>query len=100
MPMEVVAIALPFWSKAKMEDAVPFTRFDPMVVEETTLPVWSVVRSALVSEVRYVFPELEKSDVDAWLRLVIALNVVEAENTLLPEKVLLLERSVEEAAPM
>ena len=95
-----VATAFPDASKAKSDEAAPFSKFQPIVVVAPTFPVASVESNELVSEVRYVFPELEKSDVDAWLRLVIALNVVEAENTLLPEKVLLLERSVELAAPI
>ena len=40
-------------------------RFVPIVVVETTFPVLSVARSALVSEVKYVLPETLKREVEA-----------------------------------
>ena len=49
---------------------VPERRLAPMEVVATTLPVLSVPKSELVSEVKYVLPELVKSVVEAWVKKV------------------------------
>ena len=57
---------------------VPERRFAPIVVVETTFPVLSVPRSALVSAVKYVFPVLVKSVVEAFASCVKPVKVEEA----------------------
>ena len=47
--------------------SVPPIRLAPIVVVETTFPVESVPRSALVSAVRYVLPVFVSRVVEAWV---------------------------------
>ena len=60
VPIEVVALAFPLASKAKIDEGVPLMRDDPMVEVATTLPFTSVVRSEFVSEVKKVVPRVVK----------------------------------------
>ena len=48
VPMEVVAIGFPLASKAKIDDAGPLRRFQPMVEDATTEPLALVLRILLV----------------------------------------------------
>ena len=52
-----MAIGAPLLSKAKMDEAAPLRRFQPIVVEATTLPLLSVARMAEARFEYHMVPE-------------------------------------------
>ena len=74
-------------------------RFQPIVVEAMIWPVAFAARSEEVMDGIQVVPRVVREE-EAFWRFTTLVKVVEAENTLFPEKVLLSESKVEEATVM
>jgi len=92
-PVENEAALVPPLAIGRM----PVKRFTPIEEVATTLPVASTPRRELLSPVNQAVVSVE-SVVDDWFTLMRFENVVDAEKMLLPEKVLLFERRVDDAA--
>jgi hypothetical protein len=55
-PIEEVAMGVPVLSKAKMDDGLPFSKFQPRVVEAMTPPVELPARILFAGTARYELP--------------------------------------------